>query len=158
MSSKVRVCVCVHTGSGRGVLSDTHCCPRQQDYILQQYEYREMGWWRTLGQGAGLHPSHPHTHTQINTQNTRTEYVYVFTNTHKQFGSLWPRHTERLWLNSPAFYSMLLTLLRLTHTHTHTGLGTICSQTLNHRLWLRQTGLLLYIFSLYIQSTLGCIS
>lgn len=40
------------------------------------------------------------------------------THTHTEFGSLWPQHTERLWLGSPAFYSMLLRLLTNTHRYT----------------------------------------
>lgn len=115
------VCAFVCTPAVEEVSSQIHTAAPDSRIIYynrmntERWDGEEL-WVRE--QGCILH-THTHTHTQINTQNTRTEYVYVFTNTHKQFGSLWPRHTERLWLNSPAFYSMLLTLLRLTHRHTH---------------------------------------
>lgn len=63
---------------------------------------------RTLGQRAGLYPSH------TKRQNILLECVYVF----KTTLSLAQRDpsTQRLWLDSPAFYSTLLRLLTDAHT------------------------------------------
>lgn len=90
-------------------------------------------------------------HTQMNKHREYSQTLYLYTN---RLAHCDPdTHTQRLWLNSPAFYSTLLTL----KTHTHTQVWALsAAKTQNHR--LRPSGLLLYIFSLYIQSTLLSIS
>lgn len=92
-----RVCTFVCTPAVEEVSSQIHtAAPDSRIIYYNRNEYREMGWWRTLGQGAGLHPSHPHTHTQINTENTRTECVRV----HKHAQTVWlavtPTHREAM--------------------------------------------------------------
>lgn len=59
------VCVCVYTGrkvkEQEDVSSQTHTSAPDSGIIYyNRNEYREMGWGRTLGQGAGLHTQ---THT-----------------------------------------------------------------------------------------------
>lgn len=118
------VLICVYTGCRRR----RRMCPLRhttalQDYILLQ-EWIQKRWdiEKKFGLGsrsASFTQTQTHMYRQINTQNTHTKCVYVFTYMHKQFGSLWPWHTERLWLDSPAFYSMLLTLLTDTHKSGH---------------------------------------
>lgn len=114
-------CVCVCTGrkvkEHEDVSSQMYTIALDSRILL--YEYGETGWGKNFGSWFASY-----THTEYPQRPCTCSHRH----THKQFGSLWPQHTERLWLDSPAFYSMLLRLLTNTHGYTHLHRSGHCLQ------------------------------
>lgn len=148
-------CVCMYVSS-QTCTAASHCRVIYDDGV----ENERRGRGGTLGQEAG--PSHnakdTHTHTQMNKHIKYPHASYLYTNslahcdpdTQGGYGSTrWP---------------FIACCSHWQHTHIHSSEGYTedwalsTAKTPNHRLWLRLTGLLLYIFSLYIQSALVSIS